>query len=271
MRRPLFQVDAFTDRTFAGNPAAVVPLETWLPDRVLQAIALENNLSETAFVVPEGEARWHLRWFTPKCEVDLCGHATLATAWVLLRYLGAGAQELRFRSRSGDLTVRRDGELLELDFPAYPPTRLEAMPGLEEALGVACRELWLARRSSTGRILMVVLGSEEQVKAVRPDLPAFPRLDIANLMVTAPGREVDFVSRYFAPASGIPEDPVTGSAHCTLAPYWASRLARPELSARQVSERGGELRCRVVGDRVRIAGRAAPYLVGEIEIPDPGR
>ena len=262
MRIPLYQVDAFTDRAFAGNPAAVCLLEGWPEESLLQAIAAENNLSETAFLVPEG-AHWRLRWFTPKVEVDLCGHATLASAHVLFEKLGTGAETVEFETRSGRLTVRRSGLVLSMDFPANPPTPAPAPPGLAEALGAA-PESFL----SGGRVCLAVFGEEGRVRALRPD---FRRLgavtDYMLFAATAPGEEVDFASRCFAPGVGIDEDPVTGSAHCALAPYWAERLGKQALTARQISARGGRLDCRMQGERVVISGRAALYLSGTVELP----
>jgi PhzF family phenazine biosynthesis protein len=265
VRLPLFQLDAFAERVFTGNPAAVCPLETWLDDALLQAVAAENNLSETAFVVrrePREGADYEIRWFTPATEVDLCGHATLASAEVVLGTLEPGRERVRFHSRSGPLDVARRGDLLELDFPARPPQCLEAgLPGLAEALGVAPLEVWQARD------VMAVLADEEQVRGLRPDLARVAALPTFAVIVTAAGREADFVSRFFAPAKGVPEDPVTGSAHCTLVPYWARRLGRERLRARQVSARGGELLCELRGDRVALAGRVARYLEGFVEVP----
>lgn len=265
MRLRLWQVDAFTDRVFGGNPAAVVPLDAWLPDAVLRAVAAENNLSETAFLVRD-EGGWWIRWFTPTVEVELCGHATLASAFVVLAHLDPGASAVTFRSQSGPLTVARGpGGLLEMTFPRRAGERAEPSSwpaALSRALGRAPRE---ALRS---RDWMAVLDRAEDVRALRPDLDAVAALDLSGLIVTAPGDgAADFVSRYFAPQVGIPEDPVTGSAHCTLTPYWAARLGRRRLLAHQVSARGGRLECEDLGDAVRIAGRAARYLAGEIEVP----
>jgi len=257
----MHQIDAFTDRRFAGNPAAVCVLDEWLPDEVLQAIAAENNLAETAFVRAGNGGVFDLRWFTPALEIDLCGHATLATAFVLRRLGLARSDELRFTTReAGTLIVRTDGERLELDFPSRPPTEVEVVAGLVAALGVPVRSLWKARKH------MAIVDDEAAVLAVRPDLAFVGAMDGDGLIVTAKGREVDFVSRYFAPHAGIDEDPVTGSAHCTLVPWWAGVLGKPELHARQLSRRGGELWCRLDGDRVRMAGHCVPYLVGEIEV-----
>lgn len=260
MRIPIYQIDAFTDRLFGGNPAAVCPLERWLPDATLQSIAAENNLSETAFFVPEGDG-FELRWFTPKVEVELCGHATLATAHLLLHRLEPGRDRVAFSTRSGRLEVARDGDLLAMDFPAYPPEPVDAPAGLFEALGHD------AEAVLRGNYLMVVVRSERAVKALEPDFAAMDRAGINEAIVTARGSDCDFVSRFFAPGFGIPEDPVTGSAHCSLVPYWARRLGRTRLRARQVSQRGGELHCELRGERVSIAGRAVIFLEGTIELP----
>ncbi|HEX6737274.1 MAG TPA: PhzF family phenazine biosynthesis protein [Vicinamibacteria bacterium] len=258
---PLYQVDAFTDAVFKGNPAAVCPLEKWLPDGVMQSIATENNLSETAFFVG-GRGRYHLRWFMPTEEVDLCGHATLATAYVVYRFLDPAAGPLTFDSRSGPLTVARQADdYLELDFPARAPGERITQPALEEALGQRPRELWAGQRD-----YLAVYESEEEVRALAPEMEALKRLDLMAVTVTAPGRQADFVSRFFAPKVGIPEDPVTGSSHCTLVPYWSERLKRDRLRAHQLSARGGELLCTARGDRVGIAGRCALYLRGTIEL-----
>lgn len=259
MKLPIFQVDAFADRVFAGNPAAVVLLQEWLPDAVLQGIAMENNLSETAFVVPRG-ASFDLRWFTPTVEVDLCGHATLASAHVIFEQGQAKGNEVVFESAGGTLTVRREGDLLAMDFPARPPRRVPDDPSLSAALGAAPQELQAARD------LMAVYGSQAEVEALKPDFAALSGLDAFAVIVTAPGDTCDFVSRFFAPAVGIPEDPVTGSAHCTLVPYWSERLGKTALHARQISARGGELHCEHRGDRVVLKGRAVGYLHGQIEV-----
>jgi len=260
MRIPIYQIDAFTDRLFGGNPAAVCPLESWLPDATMQAIAAENNLSETAFFVPAGDG-FELRWFTPAKEVDLCGHATLATGHLVLCHLEPGRERVAFATRSGRLEVSRDGELLALDFPAYPPQKVDAPAGLFDALGHD------AEAVLRGNYLMVVYRDEHAVRALKPDFSAMLRAGLDEAIVTARGRECDFVSRFFAPGYGIPEDPVTGSAHCALVPYWADRLGKTRLKARQVSRRGGELLCELRGDRVTIAGRAVLYLEGTIELP----
>lgn len=261
MRIPMHQVDAFTDRRFAGNPAAVCLLREWLPDEVMQAIAAENNLAETAFVRAQGGDAFELRWFTPAIEVDLCGHATLASAFVLRECGLWRTDEVRFTTReAGVLVVRTAGERLELDLPARPPVQVAAMAGLDAALGVTVQSLWKASK------YMAIVADEASVLAVRPDLAYVKAMDGDGVIVTAPGREVDFVSRYFAPHAGIDEDPVTGSAHCTLVPYWAEVLGKTHLDARQLSRRGGRLRCGITGDRVQLSGTCVPYLVGEIEV-----
>ncbi len=260
MRLPIYQVDAFTDRIFAGNPAAVVPLETWLPDATLQAIAAENNLSETAFFLRRGEA-YELRWFTPKIEVDLCGHATLASAHVIFRFIEPDRRRVAFETRrAGTLIVMRHGDELAMDFPAWSPGPAEAPSGLVTALGRNPREL-LASRD-----WLAVYDRESEIAAIKPDFAALRRLDRA-VIVTAPGSDgVDFVSRFFAPGAGIDEDPVTGSAHCQLIPYWARRLGKARLNARQISPRGGALVCAIEGDRVTIGGQAQLYLEGTITL-----
>ena len=256
---PLYQVDAFTSEVFGGNPAAVCPLDQWLPDDVMQAVAAENNLSETAFIVKRDED-YDLRWFTPAIEVDICGHATLASAFVIANNLEAGRDKIVFHSRSGPLTVTRDGELYTLDFPAKMPERVDDLAAVEAALGVRPLELWRNVKS------MAVLADQAAVLAVEPDMALIAALPGDGLIVTAPGDDCDFVSRYFAPHAGIPEDPVTGSAHCVLTPYWARRLDKPRMSARQVSQRGGELTVEDRGERVLISGRVAPYMEGRITI-----
>jgi PhzF family phenazine biosynthesis protein len=259
MKLPLDQLDAFTDRVFGGNPAAVVTLERWLDDATLQAIAAENNLAETAFVIPRPTV-CPLRWFTPTLEVDLCGHATLAAAHVLFERHFPDAVRLAFETRSGLLGVDRDGDVLSLDFPSRPGDPVALDEPTARALGVRCIE---ARKA---RDLMVVLESQAAVLAFVPDHAVIAALDAFALIVTAPGDDVDFVSRFFAPGAGVPEDPVTGSAHCTLIPYWAARLGKSRLTARQLSARGGELACELRGDRVKIGGKVAPYLAGVIDI-----
>lgn len=259
MRIPIYELDAFTSRVFHGNPAAVCPLAAWLPDETMQGIAAENNLSETAFFVA-GRAGYEIRWFTPKQEIDLCGHATLASAHVILNLLKPGLGAVKFGSRSGPLKVLRTGELLALDFPTRSPKACPPPHGLVEALGRA------PARTFVSRDVMALYESEDEVRALSPDFERLRDVNAFAVIATAPGREADFVSRFFAPRAGVPEDPVTGSAHCTLIPYWARRLGRKRLRALQVSPRGGELFCELRGDRVSIAGRAVLYLEGTIEV-----
>jgi PhzF family phenazine biosynthesis protein len=262
MKIPLYQVDAFTSRSFAGNPAAICPLEKWLPDEMLQSIAAENNLSETAFYIRNGGG-YDLRWFTPAVEVDLCGHATLASACVILEIRRETADSrVVFRTKSGELAVERDGDLYALDFPSLPPRPCAVHPGLAEALG-ASPKIVLAARD-----YLCAFESEEQVMALAPNMAKLAEVDRFAVIVTAPGRDCDFMSRFFAPSKGVPEDPVTGSAHCTLIPYWADQLGKTKLFARQRSRRGGELWCELRGERVRIAGHAARYMQGVIELDD---
>jgi PhzF family phenazine biosynthesis protein len=265
MRLTLHQVDAFTTKRFHGNPAAIVPLDQWLPDETMQLIAAENNLAETAFYVNTGD-RYHIRWFTPGAEVDLCGHATLATAYVILQIRSTERDpkaRVVFDSKSGELIVDRDGDLFTLDFPARPPVPCEPDPALVAALGAKPAEIL------TARDYLCVFDTEEEVRALKPNLQAIAALDKFAVIVTAPGgsshEPCDFVSRFFAPAKGVPEDPVTGSAHCTLVPYWSKRLGKTKLHARQVSQRGGELWCEYLGDRVKMAGNAVEYMEGQIE------
>src|SRR6266542_5599006 len=259
MRLPLYQIDAFAEGPFTGNPAAVCPLEAWLPDPVMQQIAAENNLSETAFFVPEGED-YRLRWFTPTTEVDLCGHATLASAFVVFGWLKPERNEVTFATQqAGPLTVTRDGDLLALDFPARPPMSCPAPPGLGQALGRPPTTVLAARD------YLAVYEAADDIRALAPDFAAIAGLDRFAVIATAPGTDgIDFVSRFFAPARGVNEDPVTGSSHCTLIPYWAERLGKSRLEARQLSRRGGTLSCAMRGDRVTIAGRALLYLEGII-------
>ncbi len=266
MRLPIYQIDAFTDSLFGGNPAAVCPLESWLPETIMQAIAAENNLAETAFFVPDG-GDYALRWFTPTVEVDLCGHATLAAGYVVFRFLETQREAVCFHTtKAGTLTVRRHGDLLIMNFPARPATPCAAPDGLLAALGGTPREVLRARDH------LIVYDSAAEIAALQPDIAALAKVDCWAAIVTAPGEDgVDFVSRFFAPAQGVPEDPATGSSHCTLTPYWAGRLGKTELEARQLSRRGGALRCTLEGDRVSIAGRAALYLEGQIECSDEPR
>jgi PhzF family phenazine biosynthesis protein len=257
-RIPMYQVDAFAGQVFSGNPAAICPLENWLPDSQMQAIAGENNLAETAFFVRNG-AGYKLRWFTPLVEVELCGHATLASAFVILNDLTPGERSVSFDTKSGVLTVTREGDLYSLDFPSRPPEACDNVyPGLVPALGGKPVTVLSARD------YLVVYGSEDELRALRPDMSALMKVDRFAVIATAPGREADFVSRFFAPAKGVPEDPVTGSAHCTLIPYWSKRLGKQKLHAYQVSPRGGELWCEDRGARVTISGKAVRFFEGAI-------
>lgn len=261
MKIPIYQVDAFTSEVFSGNPAAVCLLERWLDDTQLQAIAEENNLSETAFLVQDGRD-YELRWFTPVTEVALCGHATLASAFVLFVCRNWPVEVIRFKTRmSGELAVTRRGGLMEMDFPARPCRPQTPPAGLLGALGITSEKVFGSAEDP-----MVVLDGERAVREVQPDFGALERVDCRGVIVTAPGNRSDFVSRFFAPQVGIPEDPVTGSAHCVLIPYWAAILDKDHLHAFQVSKRGGELFCANAGERVRISGKAALYLEGTITI-----
>ncbi len=258
MKVPYFQVDAFTNRPFSGNPAGVCLLDRWLPDAHLQQIAFENGLPETSFLVREKKS-YSLRWFTPTIEVDLCGHATLAAAHVLNDHFRFSSPWL-FHTKSGPLTVSASDGLLTLDFPARQAEPVDPPADLIEGLGVAPRETFRARD------YLAVFSTAAEVQALSPNFPALARLDCLGIIATAPGDDCDFVSRFFAPGAGIPEDPVTGSAHCTLMPYWAERLRKNNLFARQISPRGGELWCELKGDRVLISGHAVTYLEGQITI-----
>jgi PhzF family phenazine biosynthesis protein len=261
MKLPYYEVSAFTTNPFGGNPAGVCVLDAWLPDATLLGIAVNNNLAETAFTVSRG-TDFELRWFTPTVEMDLCGHATLAAASVLFNERGLPGSEVRFHSRSGILTVARSGDLLTLDFPSRPPAPSEASQALLRGLGAAPKEIFKARD------YLAIFSDEAEVRALKPDFTALKTLDCLGTIATAPGADCDFVSRFFAPGAGVDEDPVTGSAHCTLIPFWAQRLGKAKLLARQVSARGGELVCELVGERVRMGGRAVHYLRGEIQIPN---
>jgi PhzF family phenazine biosynthesis protein len=267
MQLPIYQVDAFASRPFSGNPAAVCPLDAWLPDQLLQAIAAENNLAETAFFVRSNgtSGSFELRWFTPACEVDLCGHATLASAHVLLHELHENSEVLRFQTKSGELRVKKKGDLLALDFPSRPPQQTAAHPKLLAALGGQPQEVLAARD------YLIRFETAAEVAALRPNFADLADMDRFAVIVTAPGPApggagCDFVSRFFAPARGINEDPVTGSAHSTLIPYWAQQLGKTTLHARQISARGGELFCELNGDRVEIAGHSSLFLRGTISL-----
>lgn len=261
MKIPFYQVDAFSRKIFGGNPAAVCLLESWLDDNTLQSIAAENNLSETAFLVPESKGRYGLRWFTPAVEVDLCGHATLASAFVIFSFINNSLSSIDFDTASGLLSVTRSGELLSMDFPARKPEPAEKSPLIAQALGADPLEVLKSRD------LLVVFKDESVIRDINPDLDKLKQIkDVFAVIVTAQGENSDFVSRFFAPNAGIPEDPVTGSAHCTLIPYWADRLGKNHLHAFQLSMRGGELFCEHAGDRVRISGHAVLYAKGELHL-----
>jgi PhzF family phenazine biosynthesis protein len=252
---PLYQVNAFATLPFHGNPAAVCRLQYWLPDAVLQGIAAQNNLAETAYYIPKTD-KYELRWFTPTVEVDLCGHATLASAYVIWGIRGeSSAARLNFQSKSGPLAVDREGDRYILDFPSRPASECDAHAALS-GLGAQPKEVFAARD------YLCVFEDEAQVRNLRPDMAKLATIDRYGVIATAPGRDCDFVSRFFAPAQGIPEDPVTGSAHCTLIPYWSKRRSRKSFFARQISSRGGELWCEDRGDRVRIAGNAIKFFEG---------
>jgi len=255
---PIYQVDAFTDHLFGGNPAAVCFLDQWPGDRILQNIASENNLSETAFLLRDHDG-FELRWFTPTLEVDLCGHATLAAAHVLFNIKNHSGPEIRFKTRSGQLEAIRNGHKIVLDFPADPPRPTAVIPGLFDALGLS---EGLMYRGKTD--LMVVVEDENTVLTLSPQFPQLRNFGDRGVIVTAPGKNSDFVSRFFAPGSGIDEDPVTGSAHCTMTPYWSERLGKTTLEAIQMSPRGGAVHCELVGDRVKLTGTAVTYLSGNI-------
>ena len=254
---PIYQVDAFASRVFTGNPAAVCPLEKWLPDEQMQAIAAENNLAETAFFVKNGDG-YHLRWFTPKVEVNLCGHATLASGFVIMNELDPSAKSVRFSTQSGTLVVKRDGDLLSMDFPAWPPAECQIFPGLLAALGGK------PEKALASQDYLVVYASEEELRSLRPNMDVLMQIDRFAVIATAPGKDVDFISRFFAPSQGVPEDPVTGRAHCTLTPYWSKRLGKKNLHGYQASPRGGELWCEDRGERVTISGKAVQFLQGTI-------
>ena len=261
MRTPIFQIDAFTTRRFAGNPAAVMPMDTFPADAVLQAIAAENNLSETAFLVRDG-GDYRLRWFTPNVEIPLCGHATLASAAVVMERLEPTRSSVVFHSASGPLTVNRSDAGYVMNFPARPSDPVSLPPRLAEVLGRVPVEVF-----SNAFNYLVLLESVQTLRELAPDMASLARMDRPGVIVTAPGDETyDFVSRYFAPAKGIPEDPVTGAAHCMLTPYWAKRLGKTAFRAFQASRRGGEIRCRLAGDRVELEGSCVFYLEGMVEI-----
>jgi PhzF family phenazine biosynthesis protein len=264
MHIPLFHVDTFTDETFRGNPAAVCLLNSWLDDESLRKVAAENNLSATAFLV-RGEGSHELRWFTPRCEVRLCGHATLALAHVLFTVIEPGLESVQFETRySGTLTVRKNGDLLSLDFPALFPKSCENVPPrLALALGQPATP---SEVLEVNDILIAVFKTSSAIRNLTPDFALLEELHPYAVSATAPGENADFVSRYFAPSYGVPEDPVTGSCHCALTPYWTKRLSKPHLHARQLSERGGELWCEMAGNRVIVTGRAILTLTGTLTV-----
>jgi PhzF family phenazine biosynthesis protein len=259
MRIPLYQVDAFTDKIFGGNPAAVCPLETWLDAPLMQNIAAENNLSETAFYVKKGD-RFEIRWFTPRIEIDLAGHPTLATAHVIFNHTAYNKNEIIFQSGSGQLIVTKSKDILLMDFPARPPETVKAPDSLIKGLGKEPLEVRKARD------YLALYPSEEDILSIKPDFTALAEVDCLGIIITAEGSQSDFVSRFFAPRAGINEDPVTGSAHATLIPFWAKKLNKKSLHAFQVSERKGELFCEDMDNRVKIGGRAKTFLKGEIEL-----
>lgn len=254
----IYQVDAFTDRLFAGNPAAVCPLDKWLPDDVMQKLGMENNLAETAFIVKLNPGEYHIRWFTPTVEVDLCGHATMAAAWVIFNELGEEGNLLRFQSKSGELRVTREGEMITLDFPANEPKQADAPAGLLEGLKVQADQVYFGAWD-----YMVVLESEETVQQLDPDFLTMSKVKSRGVIATAKGKETDFVSRCFYPQSGINEDPVTGSAHTITTAYWSKQLGKTKLTAKQLSPRGGFLLCELKGDRVLMSGQGKLYMKGE--------
>lgn len=259
----IYQVDAFTSKLFAGNPAAVVPLAEWIDDSLMQQIAAENNLAETAFFVPvnDSDDHWHIRWFTPAVEVPLCGHATLASAAVIHRKFSPAAWPIRLESASGQLTVDVDGDAFVLDFPANEAVPSDLPDGLREVLDVDVEECL-----STGGFYLLTVADETAVRDLRPDFSKIASLTKDGVIVSAPGKSVDFVSRFFAPGIGIDEDPVTGAAHCVLTPYWSERLGKKQLTARQISHRGGELGCELRNDRVLLRGHASFYLEGKLTV-----
>lgn len=267
MKIPVYQVDAFTDKPFSGNPAAVCPLDHWIPDDVMQAIAMEMNLSETAFFVPKSGKRgeYDLRWFTPAVEVDLCGHATLASGYVVYNHLDTDLETITFHTRSGALGVGRRNDLIELDFPSNPPAPIDdsnEISAVSLALGATPSAVLHAYTT------VAVFDNQSDVAALKPDFSAVSKLKLPWLAATAPADddECDFVSRFFVPTAGVDEDPVTGSSHTILTPYWAERLGKQHLEARQISRRGGTLYCEYAGDRVKIAGQAVEVMAGELNI-----
>ncbi|PCJ17555.1 MAG: isomerase [SAR86 cluster bacterium] len=259
MKLDIYQIDAFANKVFEGNPAAICPLQEWLPDDVMQALAAENNLSETAFFVPNGDS-YDLRWFTPGTEVDLCGHATLASAYTLFEILDYVGEEIRFNTKSGVLTVARSGEYLRMNFPAQPPVPCETPSQIVEAFSQEPSECLKFAD------VIAVFDSEEAVREADPDMVLLEQIDCRGIIITAQAKDYDFIARWFGPRTGISEDPVTGSAFTQLVPYWAERLNKTSFSAKQVSQRGGEVQCELDGDRVIIAGKAVKYMQGTVDI-----
>lgn len=262
MKLTLYQIDAFAEKLFTGNPAAVVPLKKWIPGQLMQQLAMENNLAETVFFVPSKnkKADYDIRWFTPASEINLCGHATLASAWVIFNLLSKKKKEVTFSSKSGLLVVKKKKGLLEMDFPSWKPEKINDYPnGLQQALGI--KEIVAVYKN---RDLIVELNSEEEVRNAKPDFTALKNI-VNTVMITAPGKEVDFVSRFFAPVMGIDEDPVTGSAHSQLIPFWSAKLGKTKMQARQLSQRGGHLWVEQKGERVIMAGKCVFYMKGEIK------
>lgn len=264
MKLKIFQIDAFTDKLFGGNPAAVCPLDNWLTDDTLQNIAIENNLAETAFFVQLEKNRFHLRWFTPEFEIDLCGHATLASAFVIFEEMKYRGDEILFDTQSGMLSVKKENEYYELDFPSRPPQKSDLPKIISDGLNIQPKEIWKARD------YLLVYDSEDDIKSIKPNIAILNqiKIDPGGIIVTAKGKSgnVDFVSRFFTPQATVFEDPVTGSAHCTLIPFWADRLNKTKLRAIQISERRGELICQIHKDRVAIKGKAIKYSEGTIEL-----
>ena len=268
MELNLYQIDSFTDTPFEGNPAAIIPLKTWLPDNIMQSIAEENNLSETAFFVPKNKG-FHIRWFTPKTEVDLCGHATLAAAYVLFNIQGYNKERIEFESKSGTLTVLQKDNWLVMDLPAQPPIPCDVPDEIVKAFDKVPIE---CLRSED---YIAVFETESDILSIKPDIDYLKKLDLRGVIITAKSRQYDFVSRFFAPKYGIDEDPVTGSAHTQLIPYWARKLGKTNMQAKQVSSRGGEILCELYNDRVLISGKAVKFLEGKIQLnilpgPDNG-
>lgn len=260
MELKIYQIDAFTERLFGGNPAAVVPLEKWLPDSLMQKIAMENNLSETAFFIVSGE-KFHIRWFTPATEVNLCGHATLASAHVIFNHLNYNNKEMEFKSRSGILKVKNENGLIVLNFPASYLNEIDIPENMEQAFGLKPEKYFEGTEDN-----MLVFNDEDEIKNLQPDFSYIKTLGTRGIIVTAPSEEFDFVSRFFAPQQGIDEDPVTGSAHTMLIPYWSARLGKQHLKAKQISARGGILYCTFLGERVEIGGKAITYFAGNISV-----